>query len=93
MADHIIRVRPAGDGWQVECPLTGDPLTYVSHDTAQSKARLLAMCVAGMGLDVQVLVHDASEALWATARYFADDPDGADTLAAAFTAAVALSQG
>jgi hypothetical protein len=91
LSEHVIRVWPAGEGWQVECPLTGGPLTFESGDAAQSKARALAMCVAGLGLDVQVLVHDATEALRSTARYFADDPEGADLLAAAFAAATAHS--
>lgn len=50
------------------------------------------MYVAGMGLDVRVLVHDATEALRSTARYFADDPDGAEALAVAFASAIALTQ-
>ncbi len=56
-------------------------MTRLSDTLAQEKARLLAMCVAGLGLDALVLVHDASQALLATARYFADDPAGADALA------------
>lgn len=92
MSDHVIRVRPADGGWQVESPLTDGPIQFSCGDAAQAKARALALCVAGMGLDVKVLVHDATEALWSTARYFADDPDGTEAIAAAFATAVKLSQ-
>lgn len=90
MSDHVIRVSPVADGWQVECSLTGGPITFSTDDAAEAKARALALCVAGLGLDVRVFVHDASEALRSTARYFADDPEGVESIATAFTEAVRL---
>ena len=92
LIDHVIQVRPADGGWLVESPLTGGPIKFACGEAAQGRARVLARCVAGMGLDVRVMVHDASEALRSTARYFADDPDGAEAMAAAFATAITLSQ-
>lgn len=81
--DQMIWVTALDGGrWRVECALTG-ALTFLSEALAQEKARMLALWVADLGLDVRVVVRDQSRALLATARYFADEPDA---LAAAMQA-------
>ena len=84
--DQRISVTPVEGGWQVECALTGQPMMFLSDARAQEMAQALARCVASLGQDARVFVHDRSKALLATTRYFADEPQAADTLASELAA-------
>jgi hypothetical protein len=55
---QLIQVLPVDGGWTVDCSLSGQPLMFLSGARAEEKARSLAICLAGMGQDVRVVVHD-----------------------------------
>jgi hypothetical protein len=70
--DRQITVRPVAGGWCVDCELT-QGLMFLSGARAEEKARSLAACLAGLGSDVLLSVHDRLGGLVATRRYFGDD--------------------
>ncbi|HEY8572774.1 hypothetical protein [Phenylobacterium sp.] len=69
--DRQITVRPVAGGWCVECEMTGE-LMFLSGARAEEKARSLAACLAELGSDVRLSVHDRQGGLIATRRYFGD---------------------
>jgi hypothetical protein len=69
--DQTIAVVPVEGGWSVICALS-QPLMFISGAKAEEKARSLGQVLAKLGHDARVLVHDRSQALVATIRYFAD---------------------
>jgi hypothetical protein len=77
-ADCEISVTPAAGGWAVHAGLLDAPLMFLSGAKAEEKARALAEHIAATGRDAKVLVHDRSQALVGTWRYFAHEAaDGA----------------
>lgn len=71
LSDHHIFVLPAEGGWRVQSALSGAPMMFLSGAKAEEKAKALAKRIAAAGRDARVLIHDRSEALVATVRYFA----------------------
>lgn len=69
--DRKITVRPVGGGWCVASSDTAE-LMFQSGARAEEKARALAACLAELGSDVHLEVHDLSDQLVATRRYFGD---------------------
>jgi len=82
--DHVILVSPLPGGWSVDCPITDGVLLFSSGARAEQAARKLGACLAGLGHDIQVAVHDRDGVLVGTAHYFpaqrrsprSQDPDG-----------------
>jgi hypothetical protein len=70
--DQLISVVPVEGGWSVQCALTGQSLLFLSGARAEENARRLAACVARLGYDARVAVHDRRNALVATLRFFAE---------------------
>jgi hypothetical protein len=68
---EVIRVDPVSGGWSVHCSATGNALMFSSGARAEQAARLLGACLARMGHDVRVSVHDRREILVGTAHYYA----------------------
>jgi hypothetical protein len=71
MADVVLRVAPAGDGWWVDCDLPLEPTFFHSGAQAERTARALALRLSDCGRNVQLLVKDRREQTIATHRYFA----------------------
>jgi hypothetical protein len=71
MHDQLIAVRPVPGGWAVDCPFAGQHLLFLSGAAAERKAKSLALCAAGAGLDAEVRVYDRRETLVGTSRYSA----------------------
>lgn len=69
--DRQVIVRPIAGGWCVDCELTQE-LMFLSGARAEEKAKSLAACLAGLGSDVMLSVHDRLGGLVATRRYFGD---------------------
>lgn len=69
--DHRISVMPVEGGWSVLSPLNDTPLMFLSGAKAEAKAKALAEQLAAAGSDARVLVHDRTQALVGTWRYFA----------------------
>jgi hypothetical protein len=57
---RTVRVLPAPGGWLVECELSGMPLLFRAGAQAERKARGLALLLARLGEEAEVLVHDRS---------------------------------
>ena len=70
-ADHAILVVPVEGGWRVHSPFDDTPLMFLSGAKAEEKAKALAERLAAAGRDARVLIHDRTEALIGTWRYFA----------------------
>lgn len=66
---ETIRVQPVGGGWLLSCPSVGEPLAFLSGLDAESQAYALGACLAALGRDARVLVHDKAAGLTA-ARWF-----------------------
>lgn len=66
---ETIRVQPVDGGWLLSCPSVGEPLAFLSGLDAESQAYALGACLAELGRDARVLVHDAAAGLSA-ARWF-----------------------
>ncbi|WP_340644396.1 hypothetical protein [Phenylobacterium sp.] len=71
--DHHISVVPVEGGWRVLSPFDDTPLMFLSGAKAEEKAKALAERLAATGHDARVLIHDRTQALIGTWRYFADD--------------------
>lgn len=69
--DRLIVVRPVAGGWRLECDAT-EALMFLSGARAEEKAKRLAACLAELGSDVLLSVHDRLGGLVATRRYFGD---------------------
>lgn len=69
--DRQIVVRPVAGGWCVDCEVA-QGLMFLSGARAEEKAKSLAACLAGLGSDVLLSVHDRLGGLVATRRYFGD---------------------
>lgn len=67
-----LQVTPVEGGWRLVCPLTGD-LMFLSGGRAEQCARQTALLLAQLGHEVEVRIHDRSNALAGTIHYFADD--------------------
>jgi hypothetical protein len=67
---HRILVSPVPGGWSVDCPVTDNVLVFASGARAEQAARSLGACLAGLGHDIRVAVHDRHGALIGTAHYF-----------------------
>lgn len=72
-ADCQVSVMPTAGGWSVQSDLMGAPLMFLSGAKAEERARALAERIAATGRDAKVLVHDRSQALVGTWRYFAQE--------------------
>jgi hypothetical protein len=71
--DRQITVRPVAGGWCVESEILGE-LMFLSGARAEEKARSLAACLAELGSDVRLTVHDLRGQLVATRIYWGDAP-------------------
>jgi hypothetical protein len=72
---HMILVSPLPGGWSVDCPATDNVLVFASGARAEQAARSLGVCLAGLGHDIRIAVHDRHGALVGTAHYFpVEDP-------------------
>jgi hypothetical protein len=69
--DHHISVVPVEGGWRVLSPFDDTPLMFLSGAKAEEKAKALAERLAAAGRDAQVLIHDRTQALIGTWRFFA----------------------
>lgn len=68
--DNRIMVVPVEGGWSLRTALSDAPLMFLSGAKAEAEAKALAARIAAAGQDTRVLIHDRSEALVATFRYF-----------------------
>jgi hypothetical protein len=77
MGDALVKVGPAGAGWLVEGLFGVQPLLFLSGAKAEAQAHVLARCIASAGCDARVAIHDRTQQLIATVRYFGreDRPD------------------
>ena len=69
--DQMIVVVPVEGGWSVQCPMTGQPLFFLSGAKAEANARKLGACIAGLGQDVRVMIHARDHQLVGTRTYLA----------------------
>ena len=76
LKDVLLRVRPAGEGWMVDCGREVAQLHFLSGGRAEAQAHALAQTLARTGADARVLVHDRAERLVGSTRYFAELSDG-----------------
>jgi len=67
---HMILVSPLPGGWSVDCSVTDNVLVFASGARAEQAARGLGVCLAGLGHDTRVAVHDRDGVLIGTAHYF-----------------------
>jgi hypothetical protein len=74
MDDILFHVRPTGHGWLVDGAAAVQPLVFYSGAKAEAQAHALARTLAGIGRDTRVLVHDRSQQIVGSTRYFAPDP-------------------
>jgi hypothetical protein len=70
--DQLISVVPVEGGWSVQCALTGQSLLFLSGARAEENARSLATCIARLGYDTRVVVHDRRNVMIGSLRYFAE---------------------
>lgn len=61
-AQRVILVSPLADGWAVRCAGI-EPLVFLSGGRAEAYARRLALCLAKLGREVQVRIHDRARNL------------------------------
>lgn len=71
VGDQVIVVGPVDGGWSVQCSMIGQPLFFLSGAKAEESARKLAACIAELGQDVRVMIHDRDHGLVGTRSYFA----------------------
>ena len=71
--DALVKVRPVGAAWMVEGAERLQPLLFLSGAKAEAQAHAIARCIARAGGDARVAVHDRSQQLVGTVRYFADE--------------------
>lgn len=74
MIDALVKVLPVGAAWMVEGAERLQPLLFLSGAKAEAQAHAIARCIAKTGGDARVAVHDRSQQLIGTVRYFADEP-------------------
>lgn len=77
MIDALVNVRPVGAAWMVESAERLQPLLFFSAVQAQAQAHAIARCIAKAGGDALVAIHDGTEQLVGTVRYFAEDAETA----------------
>lgn len=73
MDDVLFHVRPASQGWQVDCTGRVESLLFFSGAKAEAQAHALARCIASVGHDSRVLVHDRAQQVIGSTRYFATE--------------------
>lgn len=73
--DLRVTVRHEQGSWRV-CGPDLEPLMFASGATAERAARRLAACLAHLGDDVRLEIHDRRDGLVAHIRVFADGPAG-----------------
>jgi hypothetical protein len=71
--DTMLKVRRVGAAWIVDGARGLEPLLFLSGAKAEAQAHTLARSLAEAGGDARVAVHDRSEQLVGTVRYFAAD--------------------
>ena len=71
--DLLVAVRHEQGSWMV-CGPDLEPLMFAFGATAERAARRLAGCLASLGDDVRVEIHDNRNMLVAHIRVFADGP-------------------
>lgn len=71
MKDIQVSVRPAQGGWLVFSG-AAEPLVFFSGAHAEARAHRLGRSIARCGSDVVVRVHDRSDQIVGTTRYFGD---------------------
>jgi hypothetical protein len=71
MHDALVRVRPVGAAWLVDGAEGLEPLLFLSGAKAEAQAHALAKSIADSGADARVAVHDKTDQLVGTRRYFA----------------------
>jgi hypothetical protein len=54
-----------------------EPLLFLTGAQAEAQARRIAQTIARVGGDARVAIHDRTEQLVGTIRYFAEDPPAA----------------
>jgi hypothetical protein len=77
MLDARVDVRPVAGGWLLDCPASHEPLMFLSGGKAESKAHQMARCLAALGAEVEVVVHDRAGQVVGTTRYLAAYAEGA----------------
>jgi hypothetical protein len=71
----LVKVRPVGAAWVVDGAEGLQPLLFLSGAKAEAQAHALARCIAVVGGDARVAIHDRAEQLVGTVRYFAEEGD------------------
>jgi hypothetical protein len=71
--DALVKVRPMGAAWVVDGAERLEPLLFLSGAKAEAQAHAIAKSIAKVGGDARVAIHDRTEQLVGTIRYFADD--------------------
>jgi hypothetical protein len=61
MHNDRIEVRPIAGGWRLDFPASRHPLMFASGGRAEANAHQLARCLASLGRDVDVVLHDRGE--------------------------------
>ncbi len=69
MRSERIEVRPVAGGWRLDCPASDHPLMFASGGRAEAKAHQLARCLARLGREVDVVVHDRAERVVGLTHY------------------------
>jgi hypothetical protein len=74
MISILLRVRPAASGWVVESSAGLEPLRFHSGARAEAQANAFAEAITRVGSDARVVIHDRSDRLVGSRRFFAADP-------------------
>jgi hypothetical protein len=71
MREQLIEVTPVAGGWCVEAPGSLEPILFYSGACAEGAARRYALCIAALGGDVLVRIHDRQNLIVGDLHYFA----------------------
>ncbi len=71
--DQMIEVSHEGGAWWVRAQGWSEPTLFRSGGRAEQAARRLAFCLAELGWDARVNVHDKHNALIGAFHYFGAD--------------------
>jgi hypothetical protein len=71
MSEQLIEVMPVEGGWCVEVLGRLEPILFFSGARAETAARRYALCLAELGRDALVRIHDRQHVIVGDLRYFA----------------------
>ena len=68
--EQLIEVTPIPGGWCVEMCGRLEPILFLSGARAETAARRMAQCVAELGRDARIHVHDRQDLVIGDLHYF-----------------------